>query len=435
MNVASPVPINSLCVVGLGYVGLPTAAVFASRGLSVLGVDINDDTVASINGGRIHIVEPDLDVLVEGAVAPGLLRASITPEAADAFIIAVPTPFKENHAPDLSFVQQATLSIAPVLKRGDLVVVESTCPVGTTEAVSEWLAGARPDLLFPHTNGDAADIYVAHSPERVLPGRVLIELVDNDRVVGGLSPASAARAAALFRLAIKGTCHLTDARTAELVKLSENAYRDVNIAFANELAAISETLGVNPWEVIALANRHPRVNILKPGPGVGGHCIAVDPWFIVDSAPDVSDLIRTARTVNDRRPTDIAQQVRDAAEHTKHVSSESTDRTVIACLGLSYKADIDDMRESPAVIVCEDLVGNETFELRIVEPHATELPPSLAHHDNVSLSTLKDALNGAAVLVVLTDHSDFKTLTSADVEGLFVIDARGLFSGPPTATA
>ena len=434
MNVTSPAPIQSLCVVGLGYVGLPTAAVFASRGLSVLGVDINAETVASINGGRIHIVEPDLDVLVEGAVARGLLRASVTPEPADAFIIAVPTPFKENHAPDLTYVEQATLSIAPVLKRGDLVVVESTCPVGTTAAVSEWLARARPDLIFPHDSGDDADVFVAHSPERVLPGRVLIELVDNDRVVGGLSPTSATRAAALFQLAIKGTCHLTDARTAELVKLSENAYRDVNIAFANELAAISETLGVNPWDVVALANRHPRVNILKPGPGVGGHCIAVDPWFIVDSAPDVSDLIRTARLVNDRRPSDIAQQVRDAAEQAQQVSNQITDLTVIACLGLSYKADIDDMRESPAVIVCEELAENNSFDLRIVEPHTSILPSSLDSRTNVSLTSLEDALRDASVLVVLTDHSAFKGLTSADAEGLFVIDARGIFAAPPAAT-
>jgi len=432
MNVPALPPIKSICVVGLGYVGLPTAAVFASQGLSVLGVDVNEDAVASINRGRIHIVEPDLDVLVEGAVARGLLRAATKPESADAFIIAVPTPFKNEHAPDLSFVEQATRSIAPVLKVGDLVVVESTCPVGTTEAVSNWLAAARPDLSFPHASGDSAEIYVAHSPERVLPGRVLIELVDNDRVVGGLSPASAERAASLFNLVIKGACHLTDARTAELVKLSENAYRDVNIAFANELAAISETLGVNPWDVVALANRHPRVNILNPGPGVGGHCIAVDPWFIVDSAPDVSHLIRAARAVNDQRPVEIVRQVLDAVEQTQSLRGQSDVPVTVVCLGLSYKADIDDLRESPAVIICEQLAQSKGLALRIVEPHTKALPKTLADRSHVVLSDLQDALNSADVLVVLTDHTAFKGLTLADIDGMFVIDARGLFAKQPS---
>jgi UDP-N-acetyl-D-mannosaminuronic acid dehydrogenase len=423
-------PFETVCVVGLGYVGLPTAAVFASRGVRVLGVDIDETAVAAVNSGRIHIVEPDLDVLVEGAVARGTLRAATTPEPADAFVLAVPTPFKDDRTPDVSYVERAARAVAPVLKAGDLVVVESTCPVGTTEAVSAWLAEMRDDLRFPHTDADAADVFVAHSPERVLPGRVLIELLDNDRVIGGVSPASAQRAAALFRLAVKGDCHLTDARTAELVKLSENAYRDVNIAFANELAAISETLGIDPWDVVELANRHPRVNILKPGPGVGGHCIAVDPWFIVDSAPDAARLIRTARAVNDARPHEIARRIADAAQAARAVKGEET--TVrVACLGLSYKADIDDLRESPAVAVCAALADDAGLALDIVEPHAQALPPVLSGRASVRLAALETAVTGADVIAVLTDHTAFRGLTRADVAGAFLVDARGLFHGRP----
>ncbi|MEK9752691.1 MAG: UDP-N-acetyl-D-mannosamine dehydrogenase, partial [Rhodospirillaceae bacterium] len=301
--------IRKLCVIGLGYVGLPTAAVFASRGLDVLGVDVNPDTVATVNAGAIHIVEPDLDILVNGAVATGKLRAAAKPEAADAFIVAVPTPFTAERKPDLSYVDAAADAVAPVLKKGDLVIIESTSPVGTTERFSAHLAKLRPDLVFPHDRPDGADVALAHSPERVLPGRVLIELTRNDRVVGGLTPACAARAAALYRIAVDGRMHLTDARTAELVKLAENAYRDVSIAFANELANVASTLGIDAWEAIELANHHPRVNILNPGPGVGGHCIAVDPWFIVASAPDDCALIRAARGVNDDRPARIVAAV------------------------------------------------------------------------------------------------------------------------------
>ena len=288
---------NKICVIGLGYVGLPTAAVFASRGVEVLGVDINDHAVELINDGKVHIVEPDLDILVKGAVAAGKLSAQTTPEPADAFIIAVPTPFKENKKPDLKFVKAAVESLAPVLKKGDLVVIESTCPVGTTDSASHWISESRPDLSFPHAAGDSADINVAHSPERVLPGRVLIELVRNDRVVGGVSHACAIRTQQLYRIAVEGECLLTTARTAELVKLSENAYRDVNIAFANELSLVCDELDIDAWEAIRLANHHPRVNILTPGPGVGGHCIAVDPWFIVNSAPEQTPLIKAARLV------------------------------------------------------------------------------------------------------------------------------------------
>jgi UDP-N-acetyl-D-mannosaminuronic acid dehydrogenase len=415
--------IRKLCVIGLGYVGLPTAAVFASRGLDVLGVDVNPDTVATVNAGAIHIVEPDLDILVNGAVATGKLRAAIKPETADAFIVAVPTPFTAERKPDLSYVDAAADAVAPVLKKGDLVIIESTSPVGTTERFSAHLAKLRPDLVFPHDRPDGADVALAHSPERVLPGRVLIELTRNDRVVGGLTPACAARAAALYRIAVDGRMHLTDARTAELVKLAENAYRDVSIAFANELANVASTLGIDAWEAIELANHHPRVNILNPGPGVGGHCIAVDPWFIVDSAPDDTALIRAARGVNDDRPARIVAAVRAAA---------GDDRKV-CCLGLSYKADIDDLRESASIEVALQL-ADAGFEVSVVEPHVKALPKALAGRANVRLVDLDQGLAANDVVVLLTDHRAFRELDRSRLAGKAAIDTRGAWRvRPPEA--
>ncbi len=408
--------VSKLCVVGLGYVGLPTAAIFASRGLDVVGVDVNPDTVATINAGKVHIVEPDLDILVNGAVATGKLRASTVPEPADAFIVAVPTPFTEDRKPDLSYVDAAADSLAPVLQAGNLVIVESTSPVGTTERFSARLSASRPDLTFPHAAGDGADIAVAHSPERVLPGRVLIELTRNDRVVGGVTPNCARRAAALYRLAVDGECLLTTARTAELVKLAENAYRDVSIAFANELANVAGKLDIDPWEAIRLANHHPRVNILNPGPGVGGHCIAVDPWFIVDSAPDDTDLIRAARAVNDGRPQRVADAVRDAAA--------GLEAPRIACLGLSYKADIDDLRESASIDVVE-LLANDGLEVMVVEPHVQTLPAALAGFGNLRLTSLEDALSACEVVVLLTDHREFRELDHERLAGKRLVDTRG----------
>ena len=410
---------NKICVIGLGYVGLPTAAVFASRGVEVLGVDINDHAVELINDGKVHIVEPDLDILVKGAVAAGKLSAQTTPEPADAFIIAVPTPFKENKKPDLKFVKAAVESLAPVLKKGDLVVIESTCPVGTTDSASHWISESRPDLSFPHAAGDSADINVAHSPERVLPGRVLIELVRNDRVVGGVSHACAIRTQQLYRIAVEGECLLTTARTAELVKLSENAYRDVNIAFANELSLVCDELDIDAWEAIRLANHHPRVNILTPGPGVGGHCIAVDPWFIVDSAPEQTPLIKAARLVNDGKPTHISEKVQKAAAE--------LGSTNIACLGLAYKADIDDLRESPSVNVVADLAKDKRHTLWTVEPHSLTLPKKLENLDSVKFSSLEEALTACDIIVLLTDHSVFKDINPSDYPTKCFIDTRGIW--------
>ncbi|MBT7355122.1 MAG: UDP-N-acetyl-D-mannosamine dehydrogenase [Rhodospirillaceae bacterium] len=413
-------PFVKICVIGLGYVGLPTAAVFASRGVHVLGVDTNADAVDLINRGKIHIIEPGLDTMVHEAVMKGLLTAEAKPEAADAHIIAVPTPFiadfKNGHRPDVSCVQAAAESLAPVLTKGSLVIVESTCPVGTTVQVSKWLAEHRSDLTFPHDTGSEADVNIAHSPERVLPGKVLKELISNDRVVGGISPACSERAANLYKIAVEGECLMTTANTAELVKLSENAYRDVNIAFANELSLIAEELDVNVWDAIELANHHPRVNILQPGPGVGGHCIAVDPWFIAHSAPDVSPLIRAARGVNDGKPGYVSDKILDAAK--------SSNAKTIAILGLAYKADIDDLRESPAIDIAAAVAKDFDGQTLIVEPNTGTLPDSLSGLTQVDLDT---ALDAAEVVALLVDHKPFRDLATNRLDGKIVIDTRGIW--------
>jgi len=409
-------------VVGLGYVGLPTAAVMANRGLNVIGVDANPKAVERINRGEAHIVEPDLDILVRSATTSGNLRAVSKPEPANAFIVAVPTPFKDNHEPDLAFVESAARSIAPVLAKGNLVVLESTSPVGTTERMAGWLADLRPDLGFPghgHGKDETIDVHIAYSPERVLPGRVLIELVDNDRVIGGLTPACGQRAKELYSLFVQGTCFLTTARTAELVKLAENAYRDLNIAFANELSLVCEKVDVNVWEAIELANRHPRVKILQPGPGVGGHCIAVDPWFIVDSARDVTPLIQAARGVNDGKPHHVAKLVADAAR--------GKNKPTLACLGLAYKADIDDFRESPSVDVIAHIDAKLFAKILVVEPHSDRLPDVLAKIPGIALSDIDSALAAADIVVLLTDHTPFRELDRARLAGKAVIDTRGIW--------
>jgi UDP-N-acetyl-D-mannosaminuronic acid dehydrogenase len=411
-------PFSRVSVIGLGYIGLPTAAVIASRGVEVLGVDVSEHAVNTINQGKVHIVEPDLDMLVQAAVTTGKLKAALSPEPADAFMIAVPTPFKENKSPDLSYIKSALETIAPVLARGNLIVLESTSPVGTTEQISEWLAELRPDLKLPHTDGEQADLFIAHCPERVLPGRVLQELVSMDRLIGGITPRCAERAIELYQLFVRGECLQTTARTAEMAKLTENAFRDVNIAFANELSIICDRLKINVWELIKLANRHPRVNILSPGPGVGGHCIAVDPWFIVDSAPEQAQIIRKAREINDNKPLYVIEKIRQAADQFK--------KPVIACLGLAFKADIDDLRESPALDIARQLLTENIGEILLVEPNIKKLPAKLANY-NAELTTLNQALEKANILVVLVDHKQFKSLQPADVTTKVVIDTRGIF--------
>ncbi|MNF46587.1 UDP-N-acetyl-D-glucosamine 6-dehydrogenase [compost metagenome] len=420
-------PFETISVVGLGYIGLPTAAVFASRKKKVVGVDVNQRAVETINRGEIHIVEPDLDMVVHAAVTEGYLRAATRPESADAFLIAVPTPFKGDHEPDLSYIEAASKAIAPVLKRGDLVILESTSPVGATEQMAAWLAEARSDLTFPQTHGEDSDIRVAHCPERVLPGHVLRELVQNDRVIGGMTPKCSELAVRLYKTFVEGECIVTNARTAEMCKLTENSFRDVNIAFANELSIICDKLDINVWELIRLANRHPRVNILQPGPGVGGHCIAVDPWFIVSKTPEQAKLIRAAREVNDGKPHWVLDKVRLAvAEHLQENADKTAKDVTIACFGLAFKPDIDDLRESPAVAISQQVAATHPGPVLVVEPNIEELPGKLA--DKLALNNVEQALAEADVIVLLVDHKEFKGIAKTILDSHKVVDTRGVWA-------
>jgi UDP-N-acetyl-D-mannosaminuronic acid dehydrogenase len=415
---------STISVIGLGYIGLPTAAMFASRKLKVIGVDVNAATVDTINRGQVHIVEPDLDMVVQAAVQQGYLSATTEAVAADAFLIAVPTPFKgENHEPDLRFIEAASAAVAKVLKPGDLVVLESTSPVGATEQMAAWLAAARPDLSFPQSRGEESDIRIAHCPERVLPGRVMQELITNDRVIGGMTARCSARAAALYKAFVTGECvQASNPRVAEMAKLIENSFRDVNIAFANEVSLLCDELGIDVWELIALANRHPRVNVLQPGPGVGGHCIAVDPWFIVASAPATARLIRTAREVNDSKPGWVIEKVQAAigAALMAAEGKRAGDLT-LAIYGLAFKPDIDDLRESPALEIAKHLAGEHPGPVRIVEPNIAALPAGFGHAELVDFDTAR----AADVHVMLVDHSGFRG--TARPAGL-VVDARGVWT-------
>lgn len=400
---------KKICVVGLGYIGLPTASLLATKGYEVLGVDVSHSVVDTINQGKIHIVEPDLDILVKSAVGSGNLKAALTPAPADIFIIAVPTPLrghgtKGDKTPDLSYVKQATANIAPFLSAGNLVILESTSPVGTTDEV----VGR---ILIEHGLNLEQDIFVAHCPERVLPGRILVELVENDRIVGGINEASTQKAAEFYESVVRGEVFRTSAKTAEMVKLIENSFRDVNIAFANELSMICDIENINTWEVIQLANRHPRVNILQPGPGVGGHCIAVDPWFVVDRVPTLAKLIRSAREVNDAKPEWVMHRVRHCASKFRN--------PVIACLGLSFKADVDDLRESPALEIVQKLREENIGDLLVCEPNLTE-------HTEFKMVGLEEALAKADIVVVLVDHKPFKKISAASLKEKIVIDTRGI---------
>jgi UDP-N-acetyl-D-mannosaminuronic acid dehydrogenase len=410
---------NRISVIGLGYIGLPTAATIASRGVSVIGVEVNERAVELISQGQVHFSEPDLDMLVRAAVTTGNLRAVTKPEPAEAFIIAVPTPIQADHSPDMSFVKAAAESIAPVLEKGNLVVLESTSPVGSTLWMSQILAAKRPDLTFPHQTKDASDIRIAYCPERILPGRMVSELVENDRILGGMTARCSQRALELYSLFVKGTCHVTEAPCAEMVKLTENAFRDVNIAFANELSLICDELGIDVWRLIELANRHPRVKILQPGPGVGGHCIAVDPWFIVSTTPDKARLIRTAREVNDGKPHFVVDKIKRMADRFK--------APVLACLGLSYKANVDDVRESPAVDIVKHLAADKVGEIYAVEPYLTQLPKELAGLPGVAFADMHEALAKADIIVLLVDHSVFRAITTEQLLNKIVVDTRGLW--------
>ena len=423
--------IETLSVVGLGYIGLPTAAVFASRKVNVIGVDVNQHAVDTINRGKIHIIEPELDIVVHAAVTEGYLRATTQPEPADAFMVAVPTPFIRDEAggyqAELSYIKAASLAIAPLLKAGNLVVLESTSPVGATEQMAGWLAEARPDLTFPQSHGEQSDIRIAHCPERVLPGHVIRELVENDRVIGGMTPRCSDVARGLYQIFVEGECVITNARTAELAKLTENSFRDVNIAFANELSMICHKLEIDVWELIALANRHPRVDVLQPGAGVGGHCIAVDPWFIVNACPEEARIIRTAREVNDGKPQWVLERVRESLDqHHQANPDQARAQIKVACLGIAFKPDIDDLRESPALGIAKQIIELGA-QVQIVEPNIEQLPASL-QGANVTLTSLEQALEEADVVCVLVKHRPFIAAVAAVQAKASVVDAVGLLA-------
>lgn len=409
-----------VCVIGLGYIGLPTAAIIARANCPVTGIDISEAVVETINRGEIHIEEIDLDGLVRGVVQRGLLKASTQVQPADVFVIAVPTPFEKDgqHTPDISYVMAAATEIAGVLKKGDTVILESTSPVGTTDAMRDLIAGLRPDLKLPGLTGDTPDVAIAYCPERVLPGRILEELTNNDRSIGGITPRCARKALAFYKRFVRGTCVTTDARSAEMCKLVENAFRDVNIAFANELSMIADHMGLDVWEVIRLANRHPRVNVLQPGPGVGGHCIAVDPWFIVHGAPDQAKMIRAARDINDAKMHHVVAQAEKLIADNPGVP--------VACLGLAFKANIDDFRESPARFVAGRLARRFGERVRVVEPYAAELPIEF-EGTGAALIDLDTALETCGILIVLVDHDVFRVVPSEERSHALIYDTRGIW--------
>ena len=390
-------------ILGLGYIGLPTAALIASKGITVHGVDVNRTVVDTINKGKIHIVEPDLEGLVHFTVRKGTLVASQKVRPSDVFLLAVPTPFKKNHQPDLSFVEKATRMLLPQLKPGNLFIIESTSPVGTTEKMARMIFKERPELK--------GKIHIAYCPERVLPGSVIYELQQNDRVIGGIDAASTDAASQFYSRFVRGTLHKTNSRTAEMTKLVENAYRDVNIAFANELSVICDKAGINVTELITLASKHPRVKILQPGPGVGGHCIAVDPWFIVSAFPEESRLIRQAREINTHKTTWVLSKIREAA---RAFQKKHGRQAVIACMGLAYKPDIDDLRESPALDVYTHL-EQEGCSVMAVEPN-------IRKHPQLAITDTLRAVREADMLVYLVRHKEFQGLQT---DGKIVLDFCG----------
>lgn len=407
---------KKVCVVGLGYIGLPTATLLASRGYQVLGVDVKQHVVDCILSGKAHVAEPDLDILLAAAVSNGNLKVATQVSSAEVFIIAVPTPLNDDKSPDLSAVEAAFDSIAPYLKQNDLVILESTCPVGTTEAMAQRLNSQRPDLCN--------QIYVAYCPERVLPGQILKELVDNDRVVGGITPACTQKAIVFYQTFVQGVCFPTDSKTAELCKLTENSFRDVNIAFANELSMVCDEQGVNVWDLIQLANRHPRVNVLQPGCGVGGHCIAIDPWFIVNQNPEITPLLQAARAVNDSKSQWVLQKIHEAVA--AHQAEQGSDPS-IACLGITFKANVDDVRESPALEIVANLAEKYPNQVLVVEPNLKTLPTTL--QKNLIHHVSQDqASQEADLLVLLVDHKEFKKPPIHLHKKQTVLDFKGLWS-------
>ncbi|MDK8525532.1 UDP-N-acetyl-D-mannosamine dehydrogenase [Corynebacterium sp. MSK150] len=417
-EINSATKFDSVCVVGLGYIGLPTAAFIASKGVKVTGVDVNLASVEAINRGEVPFFEPGFDALLKRVVDEGYLVAQTEQTEADAYIVCVPTPFKDDYKVDTKFINSAAESLAPHLRPGALVVLESTSPPGTTEEMANYILKLRPDLSLNEDDPNA--IFIAHCPERVLPGQIMEEMENNDRVIGGLTPRGTEMACELYGTFCTAELLKTNATTAEMAKLTENSFRDVNIAFANELSLISDRLGIDVWELIELANHHPRVNILQPGPGVGGHCIAVDPWFIVSSVPEESKIIKTAREVNDGKPEWVMSKVTEALK--------DLDNPVVAALGIAFKNDIDDLRESPSLNIVKRL-GEENPELdvRVVEPNVDELPDSLSAIANVKKQDLQGAVAEADLILLLVNHKEFLELDPSNLEDKTVIDTKGIW--------
>ena len=381
---------KKICVIGLGYIGLPTAALLANRGYDVHGVDVVKSTVDTINQGKIHIVEPELDTFVKSAVNSGKLKASLKPDFADVFIIAVPTPFHSGYVPNVDYVVSATKSIAPYVQEGNIVILESTSPVGTTELVEKTLK---------EENIDTSKLYIAHCPERVLPGKIMKELVENDRIVGGLTQEATSKTVEFYNTFVSGEVLSTDARTAEMAKLTENSFRDTNIAFANELSMLCDKFDINVWELISLANRHPRVNILQPGAGVGGHCIAVDPWFIVHAGGETAKMIKTAREVNTYKTEWAIEKIKNAA---LKFENENGRKAKVACMGLAFKPDIDDLRESPALYIARRLKADGL--------HVIAVEPNIETHKEFEIVDYKDVIEQADIVTFLVAHKEFKSL-------------------------
>lgn len=419
---------EKVSIIGLGYIGLPTAALLASKNKNVVGVDINPEIVETINNAKVHIVEEDLESLVFEAVKNGRLIAKNRPEQSDVFIIAVPTPLnKEKDAlpePDISHIQDAMKEVALVLKKGDLIILESTCPVGTTEQISKFLSSLRKDLSFPHNSNKNSEINIAYCPERVLPGSILKELVSNDRVVGGVSEPCSIRAKDFYLEFVKADIFTTDSRTAEMVKLTENSCRDVQIAFANELSVICDELNINTWDLITLANKHPRINILQPGPGVGGHCIAVDPWFIINSVPELSKLIRTARYVNDEKPNWVIKKINQLMD--KYLAENDTlssEDVTVVFYGLTFKANVDDFRESPSLIIAQKFAAQHEGVTLAIEPYSNSKTKLFSN--NIKLVDMEDGLKENGIHVLLVEHREF---IGQRPDSKYILDFKGIWT-------
>ena len=413
----------TVAFVGLGYIGLPTAVVMANSGVDVTGVDVNAANVERINRAEVTIVEPGLEEELKQAVESDNFRATTEQVHADAYIIAVPTPFTENYDVDMKYIYSAAEAIAPKLEGDELVILESTSPPLTTKKMADKILELRPDLVADGAENPEGKpvIYFAHCPERILPGNAMEELRTNDRIIGGQTEEATKRATAIYATFCNAELLPTNDVTAEMAKLTENSFRDVNIAFANELSLIADNLDINVWELIELANHHPRVNILQPGPGVGGHCIAVDPWFIVSSDPENSKLIHTARKVNDGKPQWVIKKVKEAIE--------KTGATKVAVLGLAFKADIDDLRESPALNIAVDIAEElENIQFFVAEPNVQELPKRLKGFDNAELKNYEEAIADADVVLLLVDHTEFKEFDTAKLDGKAVVDTKGLWN-------